>query len=231
MRIGPATPANFLPVRAAATNVDPEPVRQPEVSSKAKLEAAWAGFLTVIGHIPGFTPLGHKLYGLMTRPKAGEPALDNLGQLNDGLLRGAQPSAAGFARLAARGVTTVINFRPEAPQEAETVKALGLRYIYMPLPAVAAPTTAHALAFLQAVTDPANGKVYFHCYHGRDRTGAMAAAYRIAVEGWPAERAIAEMRAYGFKEGLHTANLAAVRQFAADWAALPEAERARVLHR
>ena len=39
-----------------------------------------------------------------------------------------------------------------------------------------------------------------HCQQGADRTGTMMAFYRIAVQGWPKDDAIAEMKngGYGF---------------------------------
>jgi hypothetical protein len=39
--------------------------------------------------------------------------------------------------------------------------------------------------------------IYVHCEHGRDRTGLVIALYRVRYEGWTAERAAAEMRAFG----------------------------------
>jgi protein tyrosine/serine phosphatase len=34
--------------------------------------------------------------------------------------------------------------------------------------------------------------------HGSDRTGMMVASYRMVVEGWPREKALAELPAFGF---------------------------------
>jgi protein tyrosine/serine phosphatase len=36
-----------------------------------------------------------------------------------------------------------------------------------------------------------------HCEAGKGRTGTAVACYRIAVDGWTAERAIAEGRTFG----------------------------------
>ena len=49
------------------------------------------------------------------------------------------------------------------------------------------------IAFLKAVTNPANQPVFVHCRHGSDRTGTMCAIYRILVQGWNREEAIREM--------------------------------------
>ena len=55
--------------------------------------------------------------------------------------------------------------------------------------------------FLEIVTDPARQPLYFHCWRGKDRTGAMCAAYRIHVEGWTLEDARREMQEFGFYPG------------------------------
>lgn len=40
--------------------------------------------------------------------------------------------------------------------------------------------------------------VYVCCKHGKDRTGLVAAAYRVVVEDWAPDAAIDEMLKYGF---------------------------------
>jgi protein-tyrosine phosphatase len=146
-------------------------------------------------------------------------------------MRGAQPSDAGYAALKRAGVDTVINLRPEAPWADAMAERQGLRAIDLPLPAIGAPTPAQAMAFLKLVTDPANGRVYFNCQRGIDRTGAMAAAYRIAAQGWTLDQAAAEMRQFGFKEGVESDKLAFLRQFDAYWRALPADAQNAALHR
>ncbi|WVM91781.1 tyrosine-protein phosphatase [Halopseudomonas pachastrellae] len=42
------------------------------------------------------------------------------------------------------------------------------------------------------------GKVLIHCKHGQNRTGLMAAMYRIVFDGWSREQAMAEMLEGGF---------------------------------
>lgn len=181
--------------------------------------------------LPGIHQLGVWIYAWRSRPRADDPPLGNLGEVAPRLLRGAQPTAAGFGQLAARGVDTVINLREERQAERGTVTALGMRYLPLPLSPVGPPTLAQAEAFLAAVTDPANGEVFVHCYHGADRTGALVAAYRIAVDGWTVERAIAELPAYRFNAAKEQDKIRFVQDFATHWAGLGEAQRARLLHR
>lgn len=196
-----------------------------------RLENWVADMVVALSSVPLLADLGYKLYGAFTRPKEDTPTVGNLGTVDSNLMRGAQPTAQGFAALKAQGVQTIINLRPEEKWEEPLVKAQGLNYVYLPLPAVGAPSTEEALQFLKLVTDPSNGKVFFHCHHGADRTGAMAAAYRIAVQGWTAEQAIAEMPKYGFHEGFEDAKLDFIRKFESDWQTLPPAIKAQTLNR
>jgi protein tyrosine/serine phosphatase len=60
------------------------------------------------------------------------------------------------------------------------------------------PVTGDVVRFLKIVTDPNHTPVFVHCQHGADRTGTMCAVYRIAVQGWSKDEAIAEMTKGGF---------------------------------
>lgn len=42
------------------------------------------------------------------------------------------------------------------------------------------------------------GDTFFHCKRGKERTGMVAAAWRIRMQGWSVKKAIAEMRSMGF---------------------------------
>ena len=134
---------------------------------------------------------------------------------------------AMFANMAASLIKheQIVTTLPKAKELRPFVEKLGMRYMWLPLPPLDAPTHEVTLAFLEAVTDPANGLVFFHCYHGVDRTGTMAACLRIARDGWTVDEALAEMRAYKVHEHGQRSKLAYVTEFAAYWAGLPEARR------
>jgi protein tyrosine phosphatase (PTP) superfamily phosphohydrolase (DUF442 family) len=129
--------------------------------------------------------------------------IKNMARMNAGLYRGAQPDREGFQRLREMGIRTVVNLR-DRHGEREEVEGLGMACVEIPMKAglldADPPRDDQVRRFFEVVLDPARAPVYFHCAHGRDRTGTMAALYRIEVEGWTPEEAIEEMRAFGHPE-------------------------------
>jgi len=115
----------------------------------------------------------------------------NLFQVNDSLYRSAQPNAEGMRRLKERGVVTIVNLRSFSSDRDE-IGSTGLAYEHIYMKAWH-PERHEAVRFLQIVTDPKRTPVLVHCQQGADRTGAMIALYRVAVEGWCKEDAIGEM--------------------------------------
>lgn len=200
-------------------------------SFREKAVDAGAGALIWLGDLhPAIAKTGHQIYGLMTR-KADGPDVEKLSGVGEKVLRGAQPTEEGFRQLKALGVKTVINLRSEDNREAAMVEKLGMKAVYLPLPPLDAPTHAETLSFLKTALDPANGKVFFHCYHGVDRTGTMAAAVRIARDGWTADQAIAELRSQGFHEAGQKAKLHYIQRFESYWKSLPISTKSEILHK
>ena len=52
--------------------------------------------------------------------------------------------------------------------------------------------------FFRIASDPSRRPLFIHCTHGVDRTGTMAALYRIEAQGWQPSAAFEEMRLLGF---------------------------------
>lgn len=134
---------------------------------------------------------------------AGVKGAENLAMINPGLYRGAQPEADGYRSLAEMGIRTVVNLR-EFTCKREEVESAGMNYVRIPLRAGVfgsePPDEEQLKLFFDTVLDPRNQPVFFHCLHGKDRTGTMAALYRIEIDGWTAEEAIEEMRHFGYHE-------------------------------
>jgi tyrosine-protein phosphatase SIW14 len=133
-------------------------------------------------------------------PREGD--LPRLRVLTDGLYRGGQPTEKGFQFLKERGVKTVINLRAEDDSEAAIVEKLGMRYVRIPVDEVRPWSQLPPGAigkYFELVNNRENYPVYFHCRRGADRAGAFAALYRIAVQGWSAQKAYEEARDIGMR--------------------------------
>lgn len=128
------------------------------------------------------------------------PGLENAARVAPGIYRGARPTREGFASLRKLGVRTVVNLRHyHGGTEGTLCGEHGIGYVRIELESSDAPSDEDVRRFLEILTDPARRPVYFHCRWGRDRTGTMCAAYRMAVERWSLEEAVAEMDAFGFR--------------------------------
>ena len=57
------------------------------------------------------------------------------------------------------------------------------------------PTTPSTSSTLLHSSHPS---LFVHCGGGHDRTGMMVAVYRIVIQEWTKEQAIAEMKDFGF---------------------------------
>jgi len=130
----------------------------------------------------------------------GVGGLENFARVNPNLYRGAEPTEEGFRQLKAMGVKTVIDFRMHHSTRKQ-VEAAGLTPVEIPLKAdleCCAPTPEELQKFFKVVLDPACQPVYIHCAFGKDRTGTMAAVYRLEMDGWTPDEAIQEMESFGY---------------------------------
>lgn len=91
-----------------------------------------------------------------------------------------------------KGIRTVINFRPEPrwnQWEKEKVEGLGMKYVSLPW-RIGAPVKPELLdQFFAVLDEPKNRPVYFHCEHGRDRSGVLSALALMRYEGLSEEEA------------------------------------------
>ncbi|MCO7227335.1 tyrosine-protein phosphatase [Pleionea sp. CnH1-48] len=123
--------------------------------------------------------------------------LENCFQLDEGVYRCGQPDKKGFDELWRLGVREVLNLREFHSDDDEAEKfAFNLHRIKMNAATVSEAQLLQALKVITQRKQP----IMWHCWHGSDRTGAVAAAYRIVVQGWSKEKAIEEMLlgSYGF---------------------------------
>jgi protein tyrosine phosphatase (PTP) superfamily phosphohydrolase (DUF442 family) len=123
--------------------------------------------------------------------------LPNLYKVSDDLYRGAQPTAEGLRELKKLGIRTVIDLRESNGNRAK-LDELGLACERIPMTAFLVREN-DVVRFLQIVGTPGNGPIFVHCRRGADRTGLMCAVYRIVIQGWTKDEAIAEMTQGGFR--------------------------------
>ncbi len=124
--------------------------------------------------------------------------LPNFGEVAPNLFRGGQPGVDGLESLKKMGVSIVIDMR-SGPNDNEkrAVTKLGMKYVSIPWHCPF-PSDETFARFLKVVDDNRDKKVFVHCRLGDDRTGMAVAAYRMADEGWSADRALDEMERFGF---------------------------------
>lgn len=129
-------------------------------------------------------------------------------QVDEKLLRGAQPGADGLHRLRDLQVRTVIDLRSERDEgrrdEQRLVESLGMRYISLPIAdgnffKRSGEVPEDTVRKFFAALDASAGPVFVHCRRGADRTGTVVALYRIARHGWDNQRAYQEARALGMR--------------------------------
>lgn len=121
------------------------------------------------------------------------------------LYRSGEPDQEAWEFLVHRyGIRTVIDLRvPDrdaswAAIEQEFCRKNDVRLVIMPvaLPGLSEPDLER---FVSITTDPASQPVLVHCEAGSIRTSVVVGAYRIVVQGWSYEKAMAEARRYGFR--------------------------------
>jgi protein tyrosine/serine phosphatase len=124
------------------------------------------------------------------------------------LMRCGQPRIRDLEQIrAAHGLSTVVCarggtrhplrgrwFRKERVWCAQT----GVQLEHLPFSDAATPPADVFARFLEIMQQPQRRPVLVHCEQGFHRTGLLCAAYRIRLCNWPLDRALDEMRAYGF---------------------------------
>ena len=118
-------------------------------------------------------------------------------KVSDGLTRGSRLDDQGMADLKAKGFKGVVNLCAENDNDTPLAKKDGINSFHLPILDNTAPSEKQMKAFLDFAT--ANQPTYVHCEAGQGRTGCAVACYRMAVEGWPADKAIAEAKQFGMK--------------------------------
>lgn len=119
-------------------------------------------------------------------------------KLSAALTRGSRiDDPKGHESLVKQGFKGIVDLTLEGTNDARAGRAAGLNTLNVQILDNSAPTQAQVKQFLDFATSPRNIPCYVHCEAGKGRTGVAVAAYRMAVEGWPPQKAIDEARKFG----------------------------------
>jgi tyrosine-protein phosphatase SIW14 len=145
-------------------------------------------------------------------------SLPNAAEVTPNLYRGAQPDPSGYAQLKNLGIEVIVDFREEKSEikdEQAHVEAAGMRFISIPWSPLNNPSRAQIISFFGVLRDNPQKKIFVHCEAGSDRTGVMIALYRIELDHWTTEQALAEMKLFRFHNVLYAHLAQFVRAFPA----------------
>ena len=125
------------------------------------------------------------------------PQVSNLHQVTPVLYRSAKLDSSDVAQLQALGVKTVISLR-SFHSDTQVLDGSGIRAVRIPINTWAI-RDKHVIETMRSIrAAEQQGPVLLHCLHGADRTGMMAAMYRMLYQGWPREKAIDELKNGGY---------------------------------
>ena len=125
------------------------------------------------------------------------PHVSNLHQVTPVLYRSAKLDSADVAQLQTLGVKTVISLR-SFHSDTQVLDGSGIRAVRIPINTWAI-RDKHVIETMRSIrAAEQQGSVLLHCLHGADRTGLMAAMYRMLYQGWPREKAIDELKNGGY---------------------------------
>jgi tyrosine-protein phosphatase SIW14 len=127
-------------------------------------------------------------------------SLSNSFQVDSVLFRSEQPSKADMKALEVKGFRTVVNLR-NVRKDNRKARGTNLALVHVPINTwrMSYEDVVLSLRAIHVAEKP----VMLHCIHGSDRTGVVAAFYRMTAEGWAKDDAIKEFLegGYGYHSG------------------------------
>lgn len=129
-----------------------------------------------------------------TRPANWAQPLDSsflLYKMSDSLYRSALPHKQSVEWLQQNNIQTVINFYQKP--DSLWLQDSSIEQVQIPLRTDRIDDVDVLRVLRSIVSAKQKGKVLMHCKHGQNRTGLIAAMYRIVFEDWSKADAMAEM--------------------------------------
>ncbi|HEY1122768.1 MAG TPA: tyrosine-protein phosphatase [Haloferula sp.] len=112
----------------------------------------------------------------------------NLHRVDQKVWRSGQPTRCDFRELKREGIGEVLCLRRWHSDKEEATN-LNLHHVRMRASDIRDEEIVAALRVMVSAEKP----LLVHCFHGADRTGVVIAMYRMVVQDWTRERAIAEL--------------------------------------
>ncbi len=120
-----------------------------------------------------------------------------------GVWRSGATNKRTIKRMQQHGLKTIVNFKRNEfyhRKERRTAQKLGIQYYHYPMDPKAEPNEQVLNEILDVISNPANQPVLIHCQSGKDRTGLIAALYKLKYTDVAFEAAYQEMLMYGYNE-------------------------------
>jgi protein tyrosine phosphatase (PTP) superfamily phosphohydrolase (DUF442 family) len=146
------------------------------------------------------------------------PSRLNLTWITDALAVGGAPRTSDYGRLAAMGVTAVVDAREEAVGDREALTKLGIRLLHLPTQDRYALSQHQLRQGTRWVLDrlAEGGKVLVHCQHGVGRGPLLATAVLVG-QGMTAPEAVRAMRSRRWQAAPNDRQIEALLVFEERW--------------
>jgi tyrosine-protein phosphatase SIW14 len=133
-----------------------------------------------------------------TRAELG--SLENSYLISEGFYRSEQPSRRNMLVLDSAGIKTLVNLR-NVRNDKHKARKTKIKLVHVPINTwrMSYDDVVESLRAIKAAEKP----LVLHCIHGSDRTGVVAACYRMTEQGWTKKDAIDEFLngGYGYHSG------------------------------
>ena len=139
-----------------------------------------------------------------THPAPGTSII-RFGEIDQGVYKGSKPKTdADFRFLRSKNIKTIVDLQ-FVPVLYRIEKEKGEKYEMRVIPITinaspVAPSKSHVRHALCLLADKRLRPIYFHCDLGRDRTSLIATLYEVYFRGLPPDKALKEMKHFGFKD-------------------------------
>jgi len=157
-------------------------------------------------------PSDARLFRHVTRPDCNptnitQKDIRGFHQVDTDLYRGARPTCAGYAKLAALGIRTIIDLQGGSGiiQKCRTAKRVQFRFVPFDLNLMETGVTGvprEKMLKLFATMRDVPKPIFLSCKFGEDRTGVVVALYRVKRGEMSFQQAEREALYYGFEPHL-----------------------------